>query len=115
MQKIRSVLTLIVFFLLSISQLKAQERQIKGKVIADSTKEPLIGVTVHVKGKAAGTSTQADGTFTLTVNGKASALVFSSVGYENQEVPIGTGGEINVSMKMSGANSLSQVVGGGYG
>ena len=115
MQKIASVLTLIVFFLLSISQLKAQERQIKGKVIADSTKEPLIGVTVHVKGKAAGTSTQADGTFTLTVNGKASALVFSSVGYENQEVPIGTGGEINVSMKMSVANSLSQVVVVGYG
>ncbi len=116
MQKPASVLTLIVFFLLLHPYLsQAQNRQIKGKVIADSTKEPLVGVTVHVKGNAAGTATQADGTFTLTINGKASTLVFSSVGYENQEVPIGAGGEINVSLKMSAANSLSQVVVVGYG
>ena len=116
MQKIASVSALIVFFLLLIPHLtEAQNKQIKGKVISDSTKEALVGVTVHVKGKAAGTSTQADGTFTLTVDGKASTLVFSSVGYENQEVQIGSGGEINVSLKMAAANSLSQVVVVGYG
>ncbi|HTI90548.1 MAG TPA: SusC/RagA family TonB-linked outer membrane protein [Puia sp.] len=116
MQKFASVSALIVFFLLLIPHLtKAQNKQIKGKVISDSTKEALIGVTVHVKGKAAGTSTQADGTYTLTADGKASTLIFSSVGYETQEVPIGSGGEINVSLKLSAANSLSQVVVVGYG
>jgi len=115
MQKIASVLTLIVFFLLPPHLSQAQSRPIKGKVIADSTKEVLIGATVHVKGKTAGTSTQADGTFTLTVDGKATTLVISSVGYETQEVPIGSGGDIAVSLKMAAANSLSQVVVVGYG
>jgi len=115
MQKIASVWTLLVFILLSPHLSQAQGRAIKGKVIADSTREALIGATVHVKGKTAGTSTQADGTFTLTVDGKATTLVISSVGYETKEVPIGSGEDITISLKMSAANSLSQVVVVGYG
>ncbi|HEY4286794.1 MAG TPA: SusC/RagA family TonB-linked outer membrane protein [Puia sp.] len=114
MQKFASVLTLIVLSLFIPHLTRAQNKQIKGKVISDSTKEALVGATVHVKGKNAGTSTQLDGSFTLTVSEKATTLVISSVGYETQEVPIGSGTDISASLKVS-TSALSQVVVVGYG
>jgi TonB-linked SusC/RagA family outer membrane protein len=63
----------------------AQTRAVKGKVI-DESGEPVIGANVVEKGRPAnGTSTDADGNFTLTVPEKAT-LVVTYIGYRPLEV-----------------------------
>lgn len=59
--------------------------------VTDQHGEPMIGVTVHVKGNAStGTITDIDGNFSLSVpNG--STLVISYVGYKTQELPAAAG------------------------
>ncbi|MDB5235170.1 MAG: hypothetical protein JWR44_2163, partial [Hymenobacter sp.] len=72
----------------------------------------LPGVTVLVKGTSIGTSTNADGTFTLNApeNG---TLVFSYVGYRTQEAAVGSG-PISVTLAVD-EQKLNEVVVVGYG
>lgn len=114
MQKLASLAVLLCLFF-SPTFIFAQTRPITGKVIADSTKEPLLGATVRVRGSNGGASTQADGTFRLMVGPNAKALEISSIGYETQSIPIGADSVINVTLKMSSTSSMSQVVVVGYG
>jgi TonB-linked SusC/RagA family outer membrane protein len=62
-----------------------------------------------VKGTSVGTTTNSDGTFTLTVPAKAKTLVFSSVGMETNEVFIGSGLQFNTQMRPA-SNDLAEVV-----
>ena len=89
-----------------------QEVEVKGKV-AGLTGEPLAGVSVRVKGSTAGTSTIADGTYVLTIP-DGTTLIFSSVGFETQEIPLNGRTEINVVLKTV-AKDIEQVVVVGYG
>lgn len=71
-----------------------------GKVVEASTDNPLIGVSIQVKGKVIGTITDANGTFSLlTTSVPPFTLVISSVGFETQEVEI-TGGLSHVDVKL---------------
>ena len=54
--------------------------QVTGSVYDKNTGDPLIGVSVAVKGKSAGTMTDIDGNFSINANAK-DVLVFSYVGY----------------------------------
>ncbi len=92
--------------------LVAQDVKVTGKVTGISG-DPLPGVSVRVKGSAAGTSTGIDGTYSLSVP-DAATLVFSSVGFETQEVPLNDRTEINVVLAAS-TKVLDQVVVVGYG
>lgn len=89
-----------------------QPAQITGKV-TDSTGLPIAGVSVRVKGSNAGTSTDANGNFSLTVPDNAT-LIFSSVGYISQEIPVAGQTVINVTLRSSDSQ-LEQVVVIGYG
>jgi TonB-linked SusC/RagA family outer membrane protein len=71
-------------------QVKPDERTLTGKVMDASGSEALPGVNVIVKGTERGTSTNVDGTFTLTIPEGEATLVFSFVGYLSQEVVIGS-------------------------
>lgn len=72
----------------------AQSATITGKVTNAETHEGLNGVSVSVKGKPnVGTSSDANGDFKLTVDGLPVTLVFSSVGYDNEEMTIHTASE----------------------
>jgi TonB-linked SusC/RagA family outer membrane protein len=113
MQK-KASLILIAFLFFLPFLIYAQTTEIKGKILSDSTKEPLVGATVTVKGQSVGTSTDANGNFKLSVGPKATVLTISFVGYENREVRIG-GGDLTVTLKTAASNSLSQVVVVGYG
>ncbi|MBT33042.1 MAG: SusC/RagA family TonB-linked outer membrane protein, partial [Thalassobius sp.] len=84
-----------------------------GKVIDESTGEALVGVNVLVKGTTKGSITDVDGNFRLEASEDAT-LVFSFIGYETQEVSIGTRTEFNVALKAS-SDELSEVVIVGYG
>jgi TonB-linked SusC/RagA family outer membrane protein len=82
--------------------------------VTDAKGEALPGVTVLVKGTTTGTSTGADGSFSLSVP-ENSTLVFSSIGYKNQELAI-TGATSTIAIRMSDdAQSLNEVVVVGYG
>ena len=90
----------------------AQQKTIKGTVV-DVTGEPLIGVNVAVKGTTIGIIPDIDGNYTLEVPSK-STIVFSYIGYQAQEVPVGNQSTINVTLKED-AQKLEEVVVVGYG
>ena len=74
-----------------------QERTIKGQVI-DTKGEPLIGVSILLKGTSHGTITDIDGNYSLKVNGANPILVFSYIGYKTLEVPAK---ESNINITLS--------------
>ena len=76
--------------------------------------EPLAGISVTLKGTSSGTTTNASGNFSIEVPDENAVLVFSSVGYAQQEVPVGSRTTINVSMSTS-TSELNTVVVVGYG
>ncbi len=90
-----------------------QDISITGTV-TDENGEPMIGVTILVKGTSAGTTSDLDGKFELDAPEDATTLVFSYVGYTPQEIEIAGRTIINVTMTPSLAD-LSEVVVVGYG
>jgi TonB-dependent starch-binding outer membrane protein SusC len=106
-------LLLLSSLILFTQQLWAQTKTVTGKVTDSKDGTPLPGVSVKPKGTNTGTSTGADGTFSLSVNEKARTLVLSSVGYNDIEVPI-SGSDISATMVQSD-KSLSEVIVVGYG
>lgn len=92
----------------------AQSKQITGKVTDQKDGSPLPGVTVKVKNLKEGSVTNPDGTFKLNVDENATTLVFSFIGYADQEVPISGRNVINISMSSS-SKDISEVVVVGYG
>ncbi len=91
----------------------AQEREVKGKVTDNETKENLPGVNIIVKGTTQGTTTDANGEFKLAVSANAT-LIFSFIGYQTQEVSVGNQTTLNISLFID-AKSLEEVVVVGYG
>jgi TonB-linked SusC/RagA family outer membrane protein len=87
-------------------------RQITGKV-TDDRNEGLPGVNIQIKGTTTGSSTQANGEYKLSVPENAS-LIFSFIGYQSQEIPVGKSSAINVRLKADIA-VLNEVVVTGYG
>ena len=73
--------------------------RITGKVTGDNG-AALSGVSVLEKGTSNGTSTDNNGTFTISVKDNATIIV-SSVGYESQEVKVNGRSVINITLKVS--------------
>jgi TonB-linked SusC/RagA family outer membrane protein len=92
---------------------QAQDRIISGKVTSSEDGNPLPGVNVVVKGTTVGTATGTDGTYRLQVPANAEALIFSFVGFLNQEVQIGNRSTIDVILQTD-QKLLSEVVVTGY-
>jgi TonB-dependent SusC/RagA subfamily outer membrane receptor len=90
------------------------QRLLRGRVVGRTTEEGLPGVTVLVKGTTLGTSTAADGSFSLHVPLTAQTLVFSYIGYNTQEQAITYDNTLAVSLAES-TQQLSEVVIVGYG
>lgn len=80
--------------------------------ITDDTGEPLPGVNVVIKGSTTGTTTDLDGNYQIGV-APGSTLVLSFVGFETQEIEVGSRNRIDVSM--GGTAALQEVVVTGYG
>ena len=85
---------------------------VTGRVV-DEKGAGLPGVNVVIKGGTNGTSTDADGKFSLAVP-EGATLVFSFVGYAAQEVVVGNQTTINVAL-VPDTKALSEVVVVGYG
>jgi TonB-linked SusC/RagA family outer membrane protein len=91
----------------------APDATIVGTVVDDSG-VPSAGVSVTVKGTKIGTSTDKDGKFSINVPTGKDVLVFSFVGYNIEEISIGTAKQIDVILKLN-TNKLNDVVVVGYG
>ncbi|RRB13384.1 SusC/RagA family TonB-linked outer membrane protein [Larkinella knui] len=83
-------------------------KSVTGKV-SDSKGEAIPGSTVVLKGSDVGTTTGADGRFSIQVPNDASVLVFSSIGFTTKEVTVGSQSVINVVLEASTA-LLEEVV-----
>src|SRR6267154_6758985 len=92
----------------------AQERTITGKVTSKEDGQAVPGVNVVVQGTARGTTTNADGSFSLAVEPADNVLLFSFIGYKTQVIPLGTLTNLDVILE-SEATSLQEVVVVGYG
>jgi len=97
-----------------ISAFRRVDVTIQGSV-TDDKGSPLPGTTVVVKGSAGlGTSTDAEGKFSLTVPTGNETLVVSAIGYVAQELPLG--GRTTLTVKLvTDTKALDEVVVVGYG
>jgi TonB-dependent starch-binding outer membrane protein SusC len=109
-KRLRYLLLYAIASLLCFSSF-SQEKKITGQV-TDPQNQPLVGVTVSVKGKSVSTTTDANGSFSITAAEK-DVLVFTSVGFESMEAKAGTG---TLFIKLNTLiGNLNEVVLVGYG
>ena len=94
--------------------LRAWQQTINGQVTDGESGEPLPGVNILAKGTTAGTVTDIEGNYRLTVEDAVTSLVFSSIGYVSEEVEINERTTINLAL-LPDVQSLSEVVVVGYG
>lgn len=90
------------------------DRTITGTVLAKDGNTPVPGVTVVVKGTNQGTTTNAEGKFTIEITGSSAVLVFSAVGYVTQEQETGNAGVVDILLATD-LKTLNEVVVVGYG
>ena len=72
-----------------------QGRVVTGQIL-DELGEPMIGVSVLVKGTTVGTITDFDGNYTLEVPSGKNILEISYIGYKTKEITIGNNSLINI-------------------
>ncbi|MEO7925084.1 MAG: TonB-dependent receptor [Chitinophagaceae bacterium] len=95
------------------SQLFAQGKQITGTVTSSESKQGAAGVSVTVKGTRTATSTDAQGNYRLTVDSKATTLVYSSASFISYETAINGRTVIDVEL-IAEIKAIDEVVVVGY-
>ncbi|OBX26907.1 TonB-linked SusC/RagA family outer membrane protein [Gelidibacter algens] len=110
------MITKILSFLLLLSTTLtlAQTINVKGTVKDLQSGQPLPGVNVIIKNTAKGVSTDFDGNFTIQDVDKNAILVFSYVGYKNQEVTVLNDQPLTINL-IEDAEALDEIVVIGYG
>lgn len=94
--------------------LQVGERSVvTGKVVNDKG-SPLSGVSIKVKGRESGTTTDASGNFSLTLPDGNATLIFSNIGYAEQEINLAGRNTVNVTLYET-SRELDDVVVVGYG
>jgi len=73
-------------------------RNITGTVYDSSANSPISGVSIVVKGSSRGASTDANGKYSIQA-APSDILVFSIIGYADQQVTVGARGAIDVIMQ----------------
>lgn len=105
-------LFLLMTFCVSVAW--SQTRKVSGRVLADSSKQGLSGVTVAIKGGQS-TTTNVEGRYSITIPDKANVvLVFTSVGFGRKEVSVGSKTVVDVTLTEE-ASTLNDIVVIGYG
>ncbi|WP_142687957.1 TonB-dependent receptor [Chitinophaga polysaccharea] len=83
-------------------------------MVTDDKNQPLPGVSINVKGTSLGTTTKADGHYTLNVPSVNDTLLFTYIGFAPQERALGGKTTLNVTL-MAISSNLNDVVVVGYG
>jgi TonB-linked SusC/RagA family outer membrane protein len=110
----RRVLLLLTASLVLVASAFAQERTVTGKVTSADDGSALPGVNVVLKGTTAGTVTDVDGNYKISVPAEGGTLVFSFIGLTTSEIGIGSRQTVDVQMAAD-VTQLSEIVVVGYG
>ncbi|NQU81981.1 MAG: SusC/RagA family TonB-linked outer membrane protein [Bacteroidetes bacterium] len=103
----------LLLFGFAISFAFGQERTITGNVTSEE-EGAIPGVNILIQGTAQGTVTDVDGNYSIVVPGPDAVLVFSSIGFTTQGVPVGNQSTINVVLVLD-ITALDEIVITGYG
>ena len=103
----------VVIFITTGIMMSAQTRNVSGRV-SDDKGEMLAGIAVYEKGTTNGTLTDDNGQYTLTLKGTNPILVFSALGFEEQEIEVGKQTLIDVAL-VTVVSELDESVVVGYG
>ena len=99
---------LILSIALLTSFVSAPNRIITG-LITDSNNAPLPGVTVVIKGTTKGTTTNAQGRYSIALPQETESLHISFIAYRSQDKKVSSIPVINVTM-LPDSQALNQVV-----
>jgi TonB-linked SusC/RagA family outer membrane protein len=102
-QSLKLSLALMLCSLVSFAQIA-----VSGSV-KDQKNEAIPGVSILIKGSGNGTTTDANGSFKISVPNKSSVLVLSSIGFESQEIVVDNKTLFNIQL-VEDTKSLSEVV-----
>ena len=102
---------LLLFLIVFSGQLFAQETKISGTVTSDDNSKILSGVSIAIKDKVLGTTTNAAGNFSLNYKGKLPVtLIISALGYETKEIEVTSAGQ-DISVTLAAKSiMLNEVV-----
>lgn len=100
-------------FFIALAQVAWSQHTVSGKVTAEDGLA-LPGVNVLVEGTSVGTTTDADGKYTLDVQSTNATLVFTFIGYTTQRVAVGNQTTIDQKLEPD-LHSLEEVIVVGYG
>lgn len=100
----RTILVLLLNFLAITA---FAQRNISGTVTDASTRQPLPGASITVKGTNRGATAGSDGTFLISVGDK-DVLVIQNIGYAPKEVPVGSEKSLSIELSSS-ARDLNAV------
>ena len=112
MKKMKLFFTAMMVLLASAAAM-AQDVTVTGKVVDSSTGEPVPFASIQIKGTLDGGSTDADGNYSILVSSDAT-LIFSSIGYQSQEIEVGGRTAINVELH-SDSEHLDETIVVAYG
>ena len=90
-----------------------QAQTISGTVTSAEDNEPLIGVTIQIKNTTSGSVTDLDGNYTINASSE-DVLVFSYIGFDPQEITVGSQTRIDVGLNPN-ITEMDEVVVVGYG
>jgi len=113
MKALQVLLNFSIFLLLSVASQAQSSRIVKG-IVTDENNTPLAGVSIQVKGSQRTTATDAEGKYSITLDGFGAVLVASYVGFANMEVKVGNNKDVNITL-LSKTKQLNDVVVIGYG
>jgi TonB-linked SusC/RagA family outer membrane protein len=105
---------MLLFTVLCLNVLHAQDRTVTGTVTTSEDGQPLSDVSVTVAGTKVGTTTDANGKFTIRVSGRNPQLEVGHVGYATRKVSVTGNGNVNIALAPD-VRQLSEVVVVGYG
>lgn len=106
------VSTLLALCLLTFSVEAVAQQRVSGKITDKATGEPLVGVSVAVKGTSKGVITNVDGKYTVEVAPDAT-LLLGYLGYKDLSIDVDGRSVVNATME-SDINTLDEVVMVGY-
>lgn len=99
---------LFLFLFLFITMATAMAQKTIYGVVTDEADEPLMGVSIYIKGTKTGTMTNEEGKFQMRVSSEGDILNFSYIGMDSYQVSVKGRNEFNVKLHES-SSALSEV------
>jgi hypothetical protein len=91
---------LFIFLFTTLSYLAGAQITISGKIVDSISREPLQGASVFAQNTTQGTTTNANGEFSLTLKAGGYELIFSFTGYLTQQIQVADNKSLHIDVVM---------------